>query len=72
VQLQRAGVVEADAERLARESGGRLATLQSLLGHVVTPDWVVSADLPGLLNRVARVVDHRKRATWFAIKWGCA
>src|ERR1044071_1551854 len=24
------------------------------------------------LAMVARVVDHRKRATWFTIKWGCA
>lgn len=24
------------------------------------------------LNRIARVVDQRKRATWFAIKWGWA
>jgi hypothetical protein len=48
-QLQRAGIVEAEAERLARESGGRLAALQRLLGHVVTPDWVVTADLPALL-----------------------
>lgn len=48
-QLQRAGVMEADAERLARDSGGRLATLQILLGNVETPGWVVSADVPTLL-----------------------
>lgn len=48
-QLRRAGIAEVEAERLARESGGRLAALRRLLGHSTMPDWVVPADLPPLL-----------------------
>ena len=48
-QLKQVGIAEAEADRLARESGGRLPVLQRLFGHVATPDWVVAADLPPLL-----------------------
>jgi hypothetical protein len=48
-QLKRFGIAEAQADRLARDSGGRLPALQRLFGHVATPDWVVAADLPPLL-----------------------
>ncbi len=47
--LKRAGIADAEADKLARESGGKLAVLQRILGHVASPDWVITKDLPPLL-----------------------
>jgi hypothetical protein len=61
------------AQRARRcQSLSEPGSIGSSQARVVPSALAVTTRAPSGLNRVARVVDHRKRATWFAIKWGCA
>ncbi len=48
-QLKRIGVGENDAQRLARESGGKLTALQRLFRYVAIPEWIRADDQSALI-----------------------
>lgn len=47
-ELRQLGMSETDAERLARESGGKLSVLQRRCGHAELPEWTTGVERKAL------------------------